>query len=135
MRGKEIEDKTADCVVGITPACAGKSAIILNICRCPIGSPPRMRGKAHLRTLVQLFQRITPACAGKRKVAQACNIPAKDHPRVCGEKNANRQTYVFREGSPPRVRGKVPCFEFKAVCIRITPACAGKSSGVKRLLR
>ena len=29
-----------------------------------------------------------------------------DHSRVCGEKGADRNAYLFTQGSPPRVRGK-----------------------------
>ena len=46
---------------------------------------------------------------------------------MCGEKMAWTPKYAARAGSPPRVRGKgcgIPCI---GCCIRITPACAGKS--------
>ena len=47
---------------------------------------------------------------------------------MCGEKASTRQVKVQAAGSPPRVRGEA----FQAPCslrhLRITPACAGRSS-------
>ena len=50
-----------------------------------------------------------------------------DHPRVCGEKAAEYIEKLEKQGSPPRVRGKVPATPDAADFWRITPACAGKS--------
>ncbi len=50
-----------------------------------------------------------------------------DHPRVCGEKGIARDVVTQREGSPPRVRGKVLLLTGANLRHRITPACAGKS--------
>ena len=76
-----------------------------------VGSPPRVRGKDSLTYPSLGSIRITPACAGKRSLAVIPPGIARDHPRVCGEKDR-----VLRErgplvGSPPRVRGKVLPFE------------------------
>ena len=51
----------------------------------------------------------------------------RDHPRVCGEKPSRHVLLVFREGSPPRVRGKENRQRALARVTGITPACAGKS--------
>ena len=52
----------------------------------------------------------------------------QDHPRVCGEKqHAGRQAFCTT-GSPPRVRGKGMIDKLVREKMRITPACAGKSS-------
>ena len=94
----------------------------------PLGSPPRVRGKAAiLRANFRLF-RITPACAGKRVSVLNLDGFGWDHPRVCGEKPLTCPRWVSSKGSPPRVRGKgsIP----NSVCVSpgITPACAGKST-------
>ena len=91
------------------------------------GSPPRVRGKAHLVLLATAHHGITPAYAGKRACTTTATTQPKDHPRVCGEKSFTRLSYCSAGGSPPRVRGKVPvcCPEHRKV--RITPAYAGKS--------
>ena len=52
----------------------------------------------------------------------------KDHPRVCGEKRKGGGTMTIKEGSPPRVRGKVLPLKVKVHDQGITPACAGKSN-------
>ena len=94
--------------------------------RLPLGSPPRMRGKAKNRCRSCPLTRITPACAGKSakaKVDEACN---KDHPRVCGEKALSTFSSRKNSGSPPRVRGKVQLQPWQPTALGITPAYAGK---------
>ena len=71
--------------------------------------------------------RITPACAGKSSISMRVAQSCRDHPRVCGEKNAPIQTYVDDAGSPPRVRGKAILRLTYTRAVGITPACAGKS--------
>ena len=50
------------------------------------GSPPRMRGKVRYTFCSLEVGRITPAYAGKRSLCHPSGRPARDHPRVCGEK-------------------------------------------------
>ena len=66
-----------------------------------------MRGKVG-RLLCSLCQlRITPAHAGKREIhGIECGVN-EDHPRACGEKRSLLIILWPREGSPPRMRGKV----------------------------
>ena len=51
------------------------------------GSPPRMRGKAVEMKLAGTVHGITPACAGKSQSPFPLQRPARDHPRMCGEKS------------------------------------------------
>ena len=92
------------------------------------GSPPRVRGKESSLSPCKLIVRITPACAGKRFSRRVFCIAVQDHPRVCGEKGAGQGANPARLGSPPRVRGKGPCYLGRVVREGITPACAGKSN-------
>ena len=106
VRGKGLVVKKVTPRAGITPACAGKSCISINllvaiedhprVCgekRPPVlshelhtGSPPRVRGKVLSAVILYQGDRITPACAGKRlKTIKGAQLP-EDHPRVCGEK-------------------------------------------------
>ena len=151
MRGKD-----AGCLVHhekhrITPACAGKSLPPCRACgsctdhprvcgekaqeeprdRKIVGSPPRMRGKAHL--VFRHFDGcgITPAYAGKRPSALSGNEKSGDHPRVCGEKCTACGVSPITVGSPPRVRGKAAYRASDFRQIGITPACAGKSEPSK----
>ena len=106
MRGKVCGVLLDRGVSGITPAYAGKSAVLASrffrvwdhprLCgekqsdktlrRCLEGSPPPMRGKAQwLKDKVSGFG-ITPAYAGKRFAAETGGAADTDHPRLCGEK-------------------------------------------------
>ena len=107
MRGKGVKQYTADRVVGITPAYAGKSSpaavkVIFGqdhprLCRekiqnwlaCwqEVGSPPPMRGKAIPAQPIIILIRITPAYAGKSHSVPAFSKVLRDHPRLCGEKS------------------------------------------------
>ena len=53
----------------------------------------------------------------------------RDHPRVCGEKEAAALSEVYETGSPPRVRGKGTSAKDMPCAVGITPACAGKRGG------
>ena len=126
MRGKisRVRDDLAR--VGITPAYAGKSrakkAVAAvrrdhpRVCgekpsqkgcgSCPAGSPPHMRGKAHILYCSLVCSRITPAYAGKRFRKSICGKSARDHPRICGEKSFSVPCAKISRGSPPHMRGK-----------------------------
>ena len=71
--------------------------------------------------------RITPAYAGKSIEEEWVIDNIKDHPRLCGEKNADSTSVVMVRGSPPPMRGKVNGIGIRAQCAGITPAYAGKS--------
>ena len=70
---------------------------------------------------------ITPAYAGKSCRQTRHNPPARDHPRLCGEKPDNEFDEEYFEGSPPPMRGKAADIVGMKVVLRITPAYAGKS--------
>ena len=92
-----------------------------------IGSPPHVRGKVTGYFGVVIRIRITPACAGKSFFCPDRILWDRDHPRMCGEKNAIELELIRRGGSPPHVRGKVACRKQAPDKLGITPACAGKS--------
>ena len=146
MRGKAVWKDIKHAEQGITPACAGKSLTIQKmstlgrdhprVCgekyaRNGIlftlrGSPPRVRGKVCMTTLWTSQNGITPACAGKSITAVLPSQIARDHPRVCGEKQWKTCRELLSQGSPPRVRGKA-CHSCRDdIACGITPACAGK---------
>ncbi len=97
-----------------------------------VGSPPRVRGKARHLGRSGVKRRITPACAGKRRLHATSHTWPWDHPRVCGEKQQNNLRCTCVEGSPPRVRGKVIRGLDTRITSGITPACAGKSTDPDR---
>ena len=91
-----------------------------------LGSPPRGRGKEKILSGEKTVERITPAWAGKRgRPGRGCSKD-RDHPRVGGEKKKMREEEEYRQGSPPRGRGKAQITEHFAGVVGITPAWAGK---------
>ena len=146
VRGKDPDAERGCERGGITPACAGKrsarSAACLagkdhpRVCGeklhslspqlCVHGSPPRVRGKVVLLLVGWLLSGITPACAGKSVWQRLRPEPARDHPRVCGEKVRPWSSRGLDRGSPPRVRGKADADAAPRIAAGITPACAGK---------
>ena len=147
MRGKAPSRYAVFPQHGITPAYAGKRPPAARwnslaedhprVCgekcgyrlpfRSIVGSPPRVRGKDDGVIFKRHFERITPACAGKRRPLWSHPPHCQDHPRACGEKCRPGDTTNSIKGSPPRVRGKG--FALNPACLfaRITPARAGKS--------
>ena len=126
VRGKVGQLENHKMVVGITPACAGKS--LIESCgnagkkghprACGEkyrenteamrvqGSPPHMRGKVYQGVMHNLTPRITPAYAGKSPCCKSGRRRMRDHPRVCGEKACGCCRETGGGGSPPRMRGK-----------------------------
>ena len=108
MRGKAVYNRIIQLRVGITPAYAGKSYNHIEntaamkdhprVCGekasaagSPLavsGSPPRMRGKVRPYEKQRNRYGITPAYAGKSQPPQSPQSESRDHPRVCGEKEA-----------------------------------------------
>ena len=92
----------------------------------PIGSPPRMRGKAQTGFALGCRVGITPAYAGKSTWRGRTALFAGDHPRVCGEKGLTFHQMLRPTGSPPRMRGKATINDLREAIAGITPAYAGK---------
>ena len=92
-----------------------------------VGSPPRWRGKAVKFRCTCGLQRITPAWAGKSKLALCTPSCPTDHPRAGREKNKELEGVWLPMGSPPRRRGKERSTALVGTPTRITPAWAGKS--------
>ena len=87
-----------------------------------------MRGKVPSGALLMAAIRITPAYAGKSLRRSQKLLQARDHPRVCGEKNPDTCESYVQEGSPPRMRGKDGTGYKLVQIVGITPAYAGKSA-------
>ena len=66
-----------------------------------------MRGKVCTAEHDERQPGITPAYAGKRIKLRKRHSICGDHPRVCGEKLRIVEVGRVKEGSPPRMRGKV----------------------------
>ena len=146
MRGKEFLAFGYLVAARITPAYAGKSRL-LTFTSCirwdhprlcgekwltvlqqlsMTGSPPPMRGKVRSDLIFLGMMRITPAYAGKRKNFFVLSQIERDHPRLCGEKSHPLERAVYRQGSPPPMRGKATAMQTITTALGITPAYAGK---------
>ncbi len=136
-------------VRGITPACAGNTMIGRYLRRqagdhprvcgehraagpggwSECGSPPRVRGTRKILGTKNLWHGITPACAGNTICPGLVTRCPGDHPRVCGEHAMSTGNPPCWLGSPPRVRGTRILVLVVQNVGRITPACAGNTSG------
>ena len=92
---------------GITPACAGNTAMEYEE--------------------FDIAARITPACAGNTAAGRGLSAFAQDHPRVCGEYQWDALNLTWEQGSPPRVRGIRRQDHRLGARAGITPACAGNT--------
>ena len=148
MRGKAVSVTSCLAAGRITPAYAGKSSGAASrstfqwdhprLCgekqaeREEIekrqGSPPPMRGKVFSRFICDIFERITPAYAGKSQAGSFSAGDNQDHPRLCGEKDQSKALSNDGLGSPPPMRGKVQSITQCSELFGITPAYAGKSN-------
>ena len=89
-----------------------------------------MRERPLFRRYGYAASRITPARAGKTKLATEERAKVRDHPRSCGKDTLLTSGCVKEVGSPPLVRERL-CGLFVALCaLGITPARAGKTACV-----
>ena len=105
VRGKPTGALALARVVGLIPACAGKTLARLARFKCAgahprvcgenaaeggevhanCGSSPRVRGKLVCFSLCLSFPGLIPACAGKTRNPRRGRKMDEAHPRVCGE--------------------------------------------------
>ena len=89
-----------------------------------------MRGKRYSKSQAKQERRITPAHAGKTTRSASRTLGGRDHPRACGENSQLFPSLRYGPGSPPRMRGKPVLGVSHNASLRITPAHAGKTSGI-----
>ena len=147
VRGKPHGGERGDPRRGLIPACAGKTGSPRPACRHPRahprvcgenficfaadvwakGSSPRVRGKLEHVLRVTRHVGLIPACAGKAPGALWTRVLTPAHPRVCGENLPKGATSTSRDGSSPRVRGKLHLLRCRRVGEGLIPARAGKT--------
>ena len=114
-------------VAGITPACAGKTTVIVAISTF-FTDHPRMRGEDAAKGSEGCRAvGITPACAGKTPRPPCRECAFRDHPRMRGEDQSGLGPVESELGSPPHARGRRNPPVQSDGTGRITPACAGKT--------
>ena len=152
VRGKQ---QLTDGIVGrggLIPACAGKttkndgrispSRAHPRVCGENVsfrvsgaigqGSSPRVRGKPGERRFNGGGCGLIPACAGKTQANCDAIRATWAHPRVCGENHLTQSSAQSSLGSSPRVRGKPTRGALGIISLGLIPACAGKTSRVRR---
>ena len=148
VRGKLQVVPDIRLVVGLIPACAGKTRCCASwstatrahprVCgenrhtNCVagprFGSSPRVRGKQGGAHGGHALNGLIPACAGKTAVAATASSAHRAHPRACGENARDLDLHYSLQGSSPRVRGKSEHLEGADQRGRLIPARAGKTS-------
>ena len=126
--GKTTEKRVSKLQNGDHPRRCGENFLPVVICTTPLGSPPQVRGKRSCIFYNALDSRITPAGAGKTILRHFRRFGSRDHPRRCGENTDAHKKVALCPGSPPQVRGKQILCREGGLCIRITPAGAGKTT-------
>ena len=147
VRGKPGLGGHKDFMVGLIPACAGKTPYSYEKPYCvgahprvcgeneasipekarARGSSPRVRGKPQGPADEKAEGGLIPACAGKTASPTLARSIGQAHPRVCGENDGARCEVVEAEGSSPRVRGKRDLLRKQRRHSGLIPACAGKT--------
>mgnify|MGYP006991882258 CR=1 FL=1 len=88
---------------------------------------PREGSTAGGRIFCDLAERIIPAGAGQTAQYAVDNLKAEDHPRGCGANLLTPGDVKTKEGSSPRVRGKLSEPSNTHRPMRIIPAGAGQT--------
>ena len=92
---------------------------------CEGGSPPLLRGLLYITLICRIRDRITPASAGTTDFWQNNVGFGQDHPRFCGDYHMKKLGGLYKQGSPPLLRGLQSLPYFTASSRGITPASAG----------
>ena len=95
----------------------------------PLGSPPRVRGLPRRLSSRRLSSGITPRVCGDYLARSTAELLVLGSPRVCGDYQTSISRPRARMGSPPRVRGLPRLTTRHSATPRITPACAGTTTG------
>ena len=143
------------CRLGIIPACAGNTVVLVDyrgdfrdhprVCgehvavvrvdfAC-LGSSPRVRGTRHAAGGSSEAAGIIPACAGNTNPISRVTERDRDHPRVCGEHRQHTAGRQPTPGSSPRVRGTLSERMTALPRCGIIPACAGNTKQKNTAIR
>ncbi len=147
-RGRRRSTRSGNRPRRITPACAGKTTLVLSFhpegadhprmrgedcdqARADVeepGSPPHARGRLARESRHSIPFGITPACAGKTLAQKRTRLGVPDHPRMRGEDGPLACGTRSAQGSPPHARGRRADCKLSGCDVGITPACAGKTT-------
>ena len=140
-------DRVID-LLGIIPACAGSTGVVVRTRTLPgdhprvrgehrlcsatgvrfAGSSPRARGAPRPRGRQGDHRGIIPACAGSTHPCRPRRPARRDHPRVRGEHGKGARVGPDPAGSSPRARGALTLTYPGDWEVGIIPACAGSTA-------
>ena len=90
------------------PRACGEHSYRCVVCRRSGGSSPRLRGAPEQVVDVVNRPGIIPALAGSTRNFEPFALVNRDHPRACGEHDAEPCQRALFRGSSPRLRGARP---------------------------
>ena len=110
------------------PRACGENHAQLMLLISDHGSSPRVRGKPCSHWYRPRRARLIPARAGKTSPKTEPRSPSAAHPRACGENWKDLADAAQKQGSSPRVRGKLLRGPDDPAPLGLIPARAGKTS-------
>ena len=111
----------------VHPRMRGERTVVSRSTRAAVGSSPHARGTQRHRRLLGLWRRFIPACAGNAVWLNAAPTRPTVHPRMRGERRAERGRTGSLGGSSPHARGTLSLYALRHSSIRFIPACAGNA--------
>ena len=93
-----------------------------------LGSPPRVRSRLRHGSVAVSLVGITSACAEQTSPERWRTGCPRDHLRVCGADGRPLLTWIWKLGSPPRVRSRHQVVPDVHITKRITSACAEQTA-------
>ena len=147
-RGKRQDAHGGDIAVGLIPAHAGKTALVIGVLKArgahprsrgengthsdlayvTEGSSPLTRGKLDFAHVVLAVCGLIPAHAGKTALVIGVLKARGAHPRSRGENGTHSDLAYVTEGSSPLTRGKLDFAHVVLAVCGLIPAHAGKTS-------
>ena len=126
-RGAHVGDAGMIAIVGIIPAYAGSTHLVLAPLVAGPGSSPHTRG-AHFEVVVDPIQLgIIPAYVGSTPATRPAPRRCEDHPRIRGEHGKASFYDGLPSGSSPHTRGAPPPTQVGVETTGIIPAYAGST--------
>ena len=132
VRGARCRSARSLCQRWDHPRSCGEHRLVLAGHRQGRGSSPLVRGAPSRCARCASWTRIIPARAGSTFRQGRAHLPARDHPRSCGEHARYWQTCRPEEGSSPLVRGALRREAGRSLPAGIIPARAGSTLSAKR---
>ena len=130
MRGKRTSQVCPSEMRRITPAGAGKTSARFRPAPQVRDHPRRCGENEYIDGFAYIREGSPPQVRGKLRRWIHGTLHKQDHPRRCGENGCGGHTDTAPPGSPPQVRGKLRGLGRIVPQHGITPAGAGKTTGV-----